>query len=65
MQTYKIEAMLGRKVISSTSVVAASHVHAVVKAVARPLTPGSTPAKPRIRVTEIETRTVKMFQFAH
>ncbi|WP_027062314.1 hypothetical protein [Mesorhizobium loti] len=65
MKTYKVDAMLGRKVTSSTSVEAQSHVHDLVKTISRPLMPGTTPGKPWIRVTDVSTRKVHKFQFAH
>ena len=64
MQTYKIDAMLGRRIVKSTSVEAQSHVHALVKTISRPLMPGSTPGKPWIRVTDVSSRKVHTFQFA-
>lgn len=63
MKNFKIDAMSGSKVISSTSVEAQSHVHAVVKTVPRPLKPGRSPGKPWIRVTDLETRKANEFQF--
>jgi hypothetical protein len=56
MAGFRVDALLRRKVISSTSVEASSHVHAVVKTMARQLMPGSTPGKPWIKVTKVATR---------
>lgn len=64
MKSFKVEAMSGSKVVSATSVEAQSHVHAVVKAIPRPLKPGRSPSKPWIRVTDVATRKATEFQFA-
>jgi hypothetical protein len=62
MKSFKVEAMHGNKVISSASVEAQSHVHAVVKSVQRPLNPGRTLGKPWIRVTELDSCKASEFQ---
>lgn len=41
MKNFKIDAMSGSKVVSSTSAEAQSHVHAVVKTLPRPLKTGN------------------------
>ncbi|MBZ9894538.1 MULTISPECIES: hypothetical protein [unclassified Mesorhizobium] len=64
MASFKVEAMNGTKVISTTSVEAHSHVHAVVKVVQRPLKPGRTSGKPWVRVTDLGTRKISEFEFA-
>ena len=64
MKGFKVEAMIEDRVISSTSVEAQSHVHAVVKTVRRPLKPGRSPGKPWIRVTDLASGKAGEFQFA-
>lgn len=50
MECFLVELMSGKKVVRSLSVVAQSHVHAVVKTVPKPLKLGKAPGKPWIRV---------------
>lgn len=52
MESFKVEEMDGTKIVRSVSVEAQSHVHAVVKAIPRPLKPGRVPGRPWIRVTD-------------
>lgn len=52
MGSFKVEEMDGTKIIRSVSVEAQSHVHAVVKAIPRPLKPGRVRDRPWIRVTD-------------
>jgi hypothetical protein len=64
MKSFKVEAMHGNEVISSATVEAQSHVHAVVKSVRRPLKPGRSPGKSCIKVTELDSRKASEFQIS-
>lgn len=52
MERFKVDEMDGSEIVHSVSVAAQSHVHAVVKAIPRPLKPGRVPGRPWIRVTD-------------
>lgn len=52
METFKVEEMDGPKAVRSVSVEAQSHVHAVMKAIPRPLQLDRGPGRLWIRVTD-------------
>jgi len=61
MESFKVDLMNGKKVISSVEVAAQSHVHAVMKTVPKPLKLGRAAGKPWIRVTHVVSKKTSEF----